>query len=319
MPPLKLNHFRDGKFFAENLRKETGNRHISVLTYIAAVDIIALVIDMKDLTILQGNHFLMKNSDGTTYRLVMDYELDFDIKGERKMFIDDISYPILKNSLIFRRPGQKVRSYGDYDCYMLTVDSFGREINSAYSRNHAAELQAIYSDKMLDLLPNVFVPKHFKEIGELMKQICFYSYPHASHDPAIINLVWEILYLAAADALAQHNGDTIEENAFAIVCEYMEKHFSENITLECLAKKSGFSKEYFAREFKKRIGVSPINYLIQLRLDNAKEKLLKTNMSVQEIAYHCGYNSPSFFHSYFKEKIGYRPLEYRNIFRKTML
>lgn len=273
---------------------------------------------MKNISILQGQHFVNKNAN-VTRRLVMDYELDFNVKGGRKIYIDGNSYTINKSSLFFKRPGQMVQSIGDYNCYIMTLDFTGREITSIYDRNAAKKMQAICHDEILDMIPCVFIPKHAQEIETLMERICLYSYPHSSHDPVVIKLVLEILYLIAADVLEQTNKDVIEQNVITNACEYMKYHFSECITLEILAKSANVSKEHFARLFKKEMGISPIDYLIQVRLDNAKEKLIRTNMSIQEIAYHCGYNTPSFFYSYFKKRTGYTPMEYRRIFSETAL
>ncbi|WP_245917788.1 helix-turn-helix transcriptional regulator [Alteribacillus bidgolensis] len=68
-----------------------------------------------------------------------------------------------------------------------------------------------------------------------------------------------------------------------------------------IASEVNLSPYYFLRVFKKSMGETPINYLIQLRLNEAKYLLHHTNLSIAEIAYKCGFNSESHFITTFFE------------------
>ena len=70
-------------------------------------------------------------------RNVKDYEIDIYIDGQRDMYIDGRYYKITSGSTVFRKPGQFVESYGDYNCYTLTLD-FSNSLHilqSKYERN----------------------------------------------------------------------------------------------------------------------------------------------------------------------------------------
>ena len=70
-------------------------------------------------------------------RLVKDYEIDLYIDGQRDMYIDGKYYKITSGSTVFRKPNQYVESYGDYNCYTLTLD-FSKTLSipqNEYDRN----------------------------------------------------------------------------------------------------------------------------------------------------------------------------------------
>ena len=92
---------------------------------------------------------------------------------------------------------------------------------------------------------------------------------------------------------------------------YMEQHYMENITVARLASLGYISESNFSRRFKKETRVSPIEYLIEIRLNRAKLMLRRSNISMTEIAMQCGFNSSTHFSSCFLNKQGITPTEYR--------
>ncbi len=93
---------------------------------------------------------------------------------------------------------------------------------------------------------------------------------------------------------------------------YMEQHYSENITVSKLAALGYVSSSCFNRRFKKEIGITPIEYLIEIRINRAKTMLKRKNISVTEIAMRCGFGSSAHFSSCFQGRLGISPSEYRD-------
>lgn len=91
----------------------------------------------------------------------------------------------------------------------------------------------------------------------------------------------------------------------------IDTHFREPLTLEYLADKTGISKYHFAREFKRYIGTPPNEYLIITRLNHSKVLLKYKNISVEEIAFACGFHQVSHFIRLFKKHEGCTPLNFR--------
>jgi len=100
---------------------------------------------------------------------------------------------------------------------------------------------------------------------------------------------------------------------FEPVIAYIEKNIDKQIVLEELAQILHLNKVYFSNEFKRIFGVSPNRYVNNKRIDLAKKLLLNTNKKIGEITIECGFNGQLYFSRFFKEKVGYPPLEYRKL------
>jgi len=95
----------------------------------------------------------------------------------------------------------------------------------------------------------------------------------------------------------------------------MEKRFSERITLDELADKFSVNKFHLAKEFKKYTGSTPNEYLINVRINYAKEWLKYSDMTVAEIANQVGIDNVSHFINLFKNRIDKTPLAFRKEWR----
>lgn len=93
--------------------------------------------------------------------------------------------------------------------------------------------------------------------------------------------------------------------------DYIRGHVGESITLQSLADMAHLSTCHYSHAFKQQTGFSPMEYVINTRLEKAKMLLLQTTMSVIDIAYEVGYESGSSLSSLFIKKVGCSPREYR--------
>lgn len=95
------------------------------------------------------------------------------------------------------------------------------------------------------------------------------------------------------------------------ISEYIQAHLDQDIKLADLATVVGMSQFHFSRMFKQSTGVSPHQYVLQQRVERAKQLLKRTKWSIAEIALHCGFNSQSHLGKAFRAAIGMTPNEYR--------
>jgi transcriptional regulator GlxA family with amidase domain len=93
--------------------------------------------------------------------------------------------------------------------------------------------------------------------------------------------------------------------------DYLNLKYAEKITLDDLANVFFVSKGALIYNFKKYTGVSPIDFLLNVRLAKAKEFLLNSKKSVGEISELCGFSSSNYFGLIFKHKEGLSPANYR--------
>lgn len=93
---------------------------------------------------------------------------------------------------------------------------------------------------------------------------------------------------------------------------YMERHYMDNITVAKLATLGYVSPSCFNRRFKNETGITPFEYLIEIRLNRSKILLRRKSIPITEIAQRCGFGSHSHFSSCFQAKLGISPSEYRD-------
>jgi len=86
---------------------------------------------------------------------------------------------------------------------------------------------------------------------------------------------------------------------------------SQVIMLADWARVAGFTPVYFGRAFKRETGLKPMEWLIQRRLQQARQQLVGTQQSVAEIAEACSFASPFYFSRVFKKHFGQSPSAFR--------
>jgi AraC family transcriptional regulator len=95
-----------------------------------------------------------------------------------------------------------------------------------------------------------------------------------------------------------------------IAIEYMREFFSANLTIEDICDEIGISPFHFIREFKRKTGFSPHQFLISIRIEKAAELLRSRQYSVMEAGRLCGFVNLSHFSRTFKQKTGKSPKDY---------
>ena len=151
--------------------------------------------------------------------------------------------------------------------------------------------------------------------------------PHAEGMGRIIGLL-EILQLLGHTkdyellaSIGFHNTyNTRDNHKIDEVFHYVSQNFSQNITLEDIAKRCHMARHSFCRFFKKRTQKTFIDFLNEFRASHAKKLLLEDEeMTIREIAYQCGFNNISNFNKTFKSLTGTTPKQYREKHRTHSL
>ena len=95
------------------------------------------------------------------------------------------------------------------------------------------------------------------------------------------------------------------------VLDYIDGHLGEKIRISTLQKMTGFGRAAFSAEFNKACGLPPLQYIMERRLTLAKHLLLRTRLSLKEIAFRCGFEDQKQFYRFFRRHSPHRPGEYR--------
>lgn len=94
--------------------------------------------------------------------------------------------------------------------------------------------------------------------------------------------------------------------------KYILEHLSGDVSLTAIAEEVHFNPSYLSRYYKQLTGHNLLEYIQAKKLEGALHLMQHTNMKLQEIATRLGFESPSYFTTFFKKKMGVSPQEYRN-------
>jgi len=117
--------------------------------------------------------------------------------------------------------------------------------------------------------------------------------------------------------LVNEDGETVrastelQDYRAEYACRYVLAHFQENINRDKMAETVNLSPGYFSNLFRAEVGISFSDYLIQVRIENAKGFLRRFDLSVEAISKQCGFNSLAHFSRTFKDRCGLSPLKFR--------
>jgi AraC-like DNA-binding protein len=123
---------------------------------------------------------------------------------------------------------------------------------------------------------------------------------------ALDELIIRLLHSQGQELLAQGK----QTGRFAALVDFIKTHLHEKISIDQLAKFAYLSKTNFYKLFKQELGMSPNDFIIQLRLDAAKQMLL-LNKSINEIAFATGFSDANYFIKMFKKSEGITPKVYQ--------
>ncbi|MFD0711545.1 helix-turn-helix domain-containing protein [Paenibacillus sp. GCM10027626] len=115
-------------------------------------------------------------------------------------------------------------------------------------------------------------------------------------------------YLFAARHTQRHKG---ERNVVRQIRAYMQEHYQEKITLEQMAARFYLNKNYLSQLFKVEAGINFTRYLNAVRVEKAKELILHTSLSIQEIAEMTGFGDFRYFSRVFRAHTGQSPTEFK--------
>jgi YesN/AraC family two-component response regulator len=122
-----------------------------------------------------------------------------------------------------------------------------------------------------------------------------------------ISYILEAIVMQISDNLAE----SITSSLSNTIVEYLYSHYQERITLKDISQMTYFSAAYCESEFKRQMGTSIIQYLLDIRIEEAKRLLSESSMSCSRIANAVGFEDANYFSRIFKKKTGYSPIGYR--------
>lgn len=152
-----------------------------------------------------------------------------------------------------------------------------------------------------------------KEVNRSVKMIYRQMYEQSQcYEMAVqreLNRIFEYMFLNF-EALPKFETTRIQINAqirIQKMLSYIYEHYAENVTLEDIAGSANISRSEAGRCFHTYMGCSPVEALIQYRLQAAHRMLGDVSLTLQEISGSCGFHSVTYFSRQFRKRYGYSP------------
>ncbi|MFB2893510.1 helix-turn-helix domain-containing protein [Aerosakkonemataceae cyanobacterium BLCC-F50] len=94
--------------------------------------------------------------------------------------------------------------------------------------------------------------------------------------------------------------------------DYIQEHLGEDISLEAIANYLNISQYHFSHLFKESMGISPYQYVLQQRVERAKQLLKQRELTIAEITVECGFANQAHLFKHFHKFLGMSPTKYRS-------
>ena len=138
------------------------------------------------------------------------------------------------------------------------------------------------------------------------------------HGEALADSISEVLIVGHKRQANQHQRVSLRKrtgisNPHLLECfEFMEANIEQPLSTPELADLIGISKRQLERLFKQYLGNTPSSYYLEVRLHQARQLLIQTHIRITDIAMNCGFYSPGYFSSCYRNFFGYTPREERS-------
>jgi AraC family transcriptional regulator len=235
--------------------------------------------------------------------LVRHYDLKLD---GRKQSLESI-----KNHIVIEPANITHQSAWDNDVEFCSLFLDPSHLcNIAHESIDADSVEIIPTFAMLD--PSLYqVCMQLKSELQL-NQLCNRLYVDSLVTILSINLIRH--YSTQKYRLQEHSTGLPTQKLRQII-DYIHENIGEDLTLKNIAAQFEMSSYYFTRLFKKSTGTSTHQYVINRRIDKAKQLLAKQNISLTQISLQVGFQDQSHFINTFRKRTGMTPLAYRKASR----
>jgi len=237
-------------------------------------------------------------------RVLKQFQLQYVVEGEAEYEIEGIVYPTRKGDLLFHGPGERhqvktfrgkpyvcisiVFHFGEVDYPVRELIGFGAE---GSDRPH---LLGHYADRPME--------NQLSELVHCYRQPGLYPQQRAQY------LLMGLLLMLAEESGEGRNAHGMKKlpglGKLILIRNFIDSRLREGFRHEELERISGWSPNYIITQFKAAFGLSPIQYLIWIRLEKAKELALQSGYSFSQIAEEVGYADIHALGKIFKRKTG---------------
>lgn len=256
-----------------------------------------------------------RKNDMKTQHYHDSYELYLQTAGERTLLLNDLRYTLRSGDLYFLKPFELhyTKSYESsyYERYLMNIP-----ISCLSSLLTEAETAALFGSLdscvlHLDEKQAAFALDAFRKAELYSRRNGFLS------GKLLCSVVLQMLAFISELLSQKENAEALSAehipDEIVSAIRYINRHYSEPVSLEQAAERVHMSRYHFCRVFHSATGATFLEYLYNVRLARVHQLLLGTDLGLSEIASRCGFSSTAHLTRIFKNAYGVPPREFRKI------
>ena len=235
------------------------------------------------------------------FRKAASYSIEYIYEGSGVIQQDKKIYKVSAGDFFILHPG-----YVHY--YSNTKDPWKKIwVNTNGAVDYVTHLMNIFGMSDLVYVPKLNTPLELENIFELVKL----EPPNISEE--FVRLLFMLFF--QLDHILKNR--PLDSSVASKAKLFIDKRLRSKLSIEGIAKYFSLSPDYFCRTFKKEHGISPLNYIIQQRIEHSKAFLEKTDISITEISEYFNFFDVQHFVRTFKKRVGCSPIEYRQKYKEV--
>ena len=238
----------------------------------------------------------------------VQYILMYCVEGEGWYEIDNEIHAVTANQ-VFVLPKGQAHSYGSSNNNPWTIYWIHFDGAKARFFSEGLDIPLQVSPEKDSRLEDRF--QLFEEIFSTLKN----GYSKNNLEFSITALFYffgSLKYLASYRASKNFNQILLQRDVSEEAIHFMRENVRKRLTLKEIANYVGFSPSHFSALFQCKTGYSPLNYFIQLKIQEACHHLDFSTMKINQISMLVGFDDPFYFSRLFTKTMGVSPSEYRN-------
>lgn len=248
-----------------------------------------------------------------------DIEFLIALKGHITYHVNDKDILLSEGNAILVNSRQMHYGYSadctdcDYICVVFkpSLISTNKDVINRYIApitDHSGVMEFLFSSNVLE---------HRQIIADLKEIYEVYHQKTEGYELLAVSLLcslWFDIYHILRDQIIDID-DSVPADFLSQkqMVQFIYDHYSEKLSLDEIAHSGGISRTKCYQLFKKYLNRTPLDFLNSYRLENSMNLLHDTELSITEIAYHCGFNTLSYYSEIFKKYKGCTPKEFRSL------
>ncbi len=230
-------------------------------------------------------------------------ELFYILSGSGSFHLENGCFPVGPGDLIFIDPLVRHTESGQPGCHLEYMVLGIENLELSDRPENAGHCRILHPDEIGEHIRVCLRELHLELLkkGPAFEEVCRYLTEV---------LVLRLRRLGDFSAELYDSGSASSKEC-SMVRHYIDTHFKESINLDQLAKIAHLNKYHLSHIFRRDYGVSPISYLLSLRIRESQRLLRSTDHSLAEISHFTGFSSPSYFSQSFRKAVGMSPAQYR--------